>query len=473
MGPANDTGRRPRAWLHALIAAGLAAVAAVVYAPAVGYEFVSWDDPFYVYDNPKVLRGLTWEGLDWAFTEIFVPVTGNWHPLTWLSLQIDAAVWGADPAGYHLTNVLLHAANTALVYLALRRLTGAAGRSAAVALVWAVHPLHVESVAWVSERKDVLSTLFGLLGIWTYAAYAASPSDRRLALIFALLGLGLMAKPMLVTFPFVLLLLDYWPLGRVRTPWNWLPLVREKLPLFLLVAASCLVTMYTQRQAGAVGDKPGEGPSTRVAGVAVAYTTYLRQTIYPSGLAALHPRPDGPSPGWAPAAIAAAAGLTAVTVGAWALRRRAPYLLVGWLWFIGTLVPAIGLVQIGSHEYAERYTYFPHIGLFAALVWAGADLLGRVPWGTAARAAVVFGVAGVLAAAARQQLPYWQDSPALWGRVAAIYPNHTAPWLALADYYRRQGRVEEALRCLDECDRIRPDFYPARVFRLIILGKLD
>lgn len=474
MGTTNEpVGRGPRAWVHALTALGLAAVAAAVYAPAAGFEFIGFDDWQYVSDNPKVLRGLTWDGIDWAFTEVTFPITGNWHPLTWLSLQVDAAVWGKDPTGYHLTNVLFHAANAALVYLALRRLTGAAGRSAAVALLWAVHPQHAESVVWVSERKDVLFLFFGLLGLWTYAGYAAAPTDRRMAVVFALLGLGLMAKSMLVTFPFLLLLLDYWPLRRAATARDWVPLVREKLPLFLVVMAACLITMYTQQRAGAVGRDAEGGLSNRISDSAVAYVTYLSKTAYPSGLCVLHPRPLEPEPGWTPAAVGSAAALVVVTAGAWAVRRRCPYLLFGWLWFLGSMVPVIGLVQIGGHVYADRYVYLPHIGLFVAAVWAGADLLGRLPRPTTARAAVVVATAVVLVVATRSLLPHWQNNRALWLRAVAVHPDHPFPWLLLSGSYQAEGRTEDALRCLDECDRIAPGYYPSRFARLEMLGQLD
>jgi hypothetical protein len=416
---------------EALIALALAAVSAAVYAPAVGFAFVNFDDHVYVYNNADILGGLSLNGLIYALTTMHL--AANWHPLTCLSLQLDATLWGNNPAGFHLTNLLLHAANTALVYLALRSLTGAVGRSIVVALLFGLHPLHVESVAWVSERKDVLSLFFGLPTLLCYRWYTAAPSFWRMLAVAGLLALGLAAKSMVVTLPCVLLLLDYWPLGRMRSWRRFERLVEEKTLLFLLVALSCWMTFVAQSYANTVRTlQPG--------GALVNYATYLGMTLWPVGLTAYYPLPADPRPWWQPAA--AGALLVAVTGAAWLLRRRAPYLLVGWLWFLGTLVPVIGLVQMWEITGADRYTYLPHIGLFLAGVWGAADLAGllRIP------RPVLVGATGLVlllcAALTRQQLAHWKDSPALCEHLIAVSSTARARafgWVLLGKHYYDVG----------------------------------
>jgi tetratricopeptide (TPR) repeat protein len=352
--------------------------------------FINYDDGDYVVRNGQVKAGLSRAGLLWAFTTTHA---ANWHPLTWLSLQADASVYGGESAwGYHLTNLLLHTANAVLLFLALRRMTGAVWRSAVVAALFAVHPAHVESVAWVAERKDVLSGLFWMLTLLAYACYAERPGWRRYLPVLTAFTLGLMAKPMLVTLPCVLLLLDYWPLQRVdggrwtvdggkgsspstvhRPPST---LVLEKLPLFALTAAACVVTVYAQHKGGAVNTLEQLPLADRLMNSAAAYAGYLGELVWPSGLAAYYPHPGRRLLlGQAVRAGLILAAITALVL--WARRRR--YLAVGWFWYLGTLVPVIGLVQVGSQAMADRYTYLPYIGLFIALTWGAADLAARWP----------------------------------------------------------------------------------------------
>jgi len=378
-----------------LIGVLLGALTLASYWPVLRNEFVTFDDPDYVSENPYVLRGLTWQNAAWAFQTAHV---ANWHPLTWLSHMLDVQLFGLNPVGHHLTSLLFHLANTCLLFAVLRRMTGAVWRSAVVAALFAVHPLHVESVAWVSERKDVLSTLFFMLTLWAYARYAegrrkkeegrmqnpALPNTQH-ATRYYLLSLfffacGLMSKAMLVTLPFVLLLLDYWPLRRLKlntqnsTLKTLLPLVREKLPFLLLAAASSAVTFATQQNAGAVRSLEAFSPGFRIANAVVSYARYLGKMIWPARLAAFYPAPTEWPLAWVFGAALLLAALTALCL--WQV-KRAPYLAVGWFWYLGTLVPVIGIVQVGAQSMADRYTYLPLIGLFIALVWAAAE------WGRA------------------------------------------------------------------------------------------
>ncbi len=369
------------------IALGVALVALTL--GALGHAcwngFVNFDDDGYVVHNRHVQAGLTAPGLLWAVTTTHA---ANWHPLTWLSLQLDASLYGPSSAwGFHLTNLLSHAAAVVLLFLALRLMTGAAWRSAVVAALFAVHPMHVESVAWVSERKDVLSGLFAMLTLLAYAWYVRRPGWGRYLLVLAAFGLGLTAKPMLVTLPCVLLLLDYWPLDRLtparsasegRTSlagasgWGQGGAVLlEKLPLFAMTAAACLVTVYAQQRGGAVNSLEQLPLGERLMNALVAYADYLGKLVWPARLAPFYPHPRGRLL----LEQAGRAGLLLVAITAlvvWARRRR--YLAVGWLWFLGTLVPVIGLVQVGSQGMADRYTYIPSVGPFLAVVWGVADL---------------------------------------------------------------------------------------------------
>jgi tetratricopeptide (TPR) repeat protein len=452
--PPSILGRRD--WLAAVV---LAAATAVAFIPALGCRFINFDDPSYVLENGHVLDGLTFGGLGWAFTTF---TDANWHPLTWLSLQLDATLWktaegGPDPRGFHLTNVLFHAANAALLFLALRSLTGAFWRSAAVALLFAVHPLRVESVAWVSERKDVLSLFFGLLTLWAYAGYARAPSRRRYLLVAAAFALSLLCKPMLVTLPCVLLVLDWWPLERLaRGVW---PLVREKLPLFAMVAASSAATVAAQSSLGAVLDTKALTPAVRLANSLVSYQAYLSKTFWPDPLAIFYPHPGFSGIGIEPPAVAGAVVLLGmVTALAVALRKRAPYLLAGWLWYLGTLVPVIGLIQVGTQGYADRYTYFPQIGILIAVCWGAAAL---VPGRPRALLAVATAAAVLLTGLTWRQLSVWRDAQTVWKHDLDVVLQSPVALNQYGAALQDDGRSTEATPYFDKALGMAPDFADA------------
>jgi hypothetical protein len=387
---------------------GLAAVVATVavYARVTTFAFIKYDDSGYVRDNSQVLAGLTQEGVVWAFT---TASQANWHPLTWLSLQLDAEIGGSSPRVYHTTNIVLHVVGVLLLFLLFERMTGSLWRSALVAALFAVHPLHVESVAWVAERKDVLSTVLGLLAFHAWLGAVERPGFKTHALTVAAYAASLLAKPMLVSFPILLLLLDVWPLRRAG-PWR--RLVVEKLPYFALAALSCIVTVAVQSRGGAMRSLTQYPFSARMGNAAVSYVLYLVKAIWPSGLSIYYPYPYDGLVAWeVGGAVLALAVATYLCVRA---RRSAPYLLVGGLWYLVTLVPVIGIIQVGSQAMADRYTYVPLIGPFAMLAFGLPDLSHRTA--TQARRAVVRlpAVAALamvaFAAAAWRQAGYWRDS---------------------------------------------------------------
>jgi tetratricopeptide (TPR) repeat protein len=467
---------RPRIQRVWLVAVALAVLTAVVFLPALDCEFVNLDDPDYVLNNPKVKAGLTAEGVRWAFTTFEI---GNWHPLTWLSLELDGTLWKNpdgktfNPWGFHLTSLLLHAGSTALLFLALRALTGAAWRSAAVAALFAVHPLHVESVAWVAERKDVLSTFFGMAALLAYAVYVRRPSVARYLVILVAFALSLLAKQMLVTLPCLLLVLDWWPLRRATAgsanslpagknvttspdggtatrglTRTWLWLLVEKLPIFALTGLAAAATFLAQSGAGAVIDLETFPLPSRIANAVLSYVSYLGKTFWPANLGVFYPhRCYAWGGGLPPVAVAAAALLlVGITAGAVVLRKRAPYLLAGWLWYLGTLVPVIGVLQVGDQAYADRYSYFPQIGILIATCWAVADLARGVP-----RVAVAVAVVAilVLSIVTRDQLATWQNSIALWEndrQAAGESPLCLADLGVALEEKGRRGEAERSLR---------------------------
>jgi hypothetical protein len=409
------SGRR----LPGILGAALALLTLAVWLPALRNGFVNLDDGFYVYGNPHVRPGITRAGLAWALT---ANVASNWHPLTLLSHMLDCRLFGLEPAGHHATSLLLHLANTLLLFAVLRGMTGAPVRSALVAALFAVHPLHVESVAWIAERKDVLSALFWILAMGAWARYARLPSPGRYLLVALLMALGLAAKPMVVTLPFALLLLDVWPLARRHLGWR--RLAAEKLPLLALSAAAGLVTLRYQQGSLA---PPGSVPwSLRAANALVSSTDYLGKLLLPRNLAVFYPLPLA-IPAWK-AAAAALLLLLLTALAAWRARRE-PWLLIGWLWFLGTLVPVIGLVQVGRQAMADRYTYLPSIGLFLAIVWGAAGLAGkRRPLLATAAAAVLL----ALAAVTRAQIGFWADSVILYRHALAVTSDNYLAHLGLA-----------------------------------------
>jgi tetratricopeptide (TPR) repeat protein len=419
--------------------------------PVLHNGFVSYDDEKYVTRNRHVQMGLGAESLRWALTTF---EAANWHPLTWASHMLDWQLWGERPLGHHLSSLLLHLSNTLLLFLLLERMTRAVWRSALVAALFGVHPLHVESVAWVAERKDVLSTLFWLLTIGAYLRYARDPSVRRYAVLSISLTLGLCSKPMLVTVPFTLLLLDYWPLGRWSADTQGrtaLRLIREKLPLFLLSAAASVVTLVAQRSARALGTLDSYSLSDRLANAAVSYSAYLWKAIWPVSLAVHYPHPPEALPAWKP--LLAALLLVAITVSVFRVRRRCPYLLIGWLWYLGTLVPVIGLVQVGQQAMADRYSYVPLIGPFIMLAWGVPDLLagvgrsdGAPPRPRRVALALVSGaVVVMLIVATWFQLRHWRDSVTLFERALAVTESNAVAHNGLGLALATAGRPEEAI----------------------------
>ncbi len=428
----------------------------LLFGQTVCYEFVNYDDGDYVYDNPPVSHGLSGPGIVWAFTR---PHAGYWIPLTWLSLMVDCQLYGLHSGGHHLTNVLLHAATAILLFLVLWRMTSGLWPSALVAAIFAVHPLHVESVAWVTERKDVLSGLFFMLTLGAYLGYVRHRSSvvRYLA-VMLFFALGIMAKPALVTVPFVLLLLDYWPLGRTglatardapvandgplgrfRIPIHHL--VVEKLPLLVLAVIFCMVTVWTQ---GATLTADEHLPfSWRIANALVAYVTYLGQFFYPLGLAVFYPHPGPDLPAWK--VVGALVVLACIFTVALVCCRRRPYFLMGWLWYVGMLAPMIGLLQAGEQAMADRFTYLAQIGLCIALAWAVADSCGSWScrrWVCGVASALVL---AVLMGCAWRQASFWRDSETLWTHAVACTSRNILAHNNLATILGGQGRIEEAI----------------------------
>jgi tetratricopeptide (TPR) repeat protein len=443
---------RPRFGWPVLLACALLALATwLTFRHALDNDFVNYDDPDYAYENPHVRAGLTAENARWAFhTHPSIPC---WDPLTWLSLMLDSSLQGTGPRGYHRTNLLLHVANTLLLFLFLWRTTGRLGRSAVVAAFFALHPLHVEPVAWVSERKGVLSAFFGLLTLCAYAGYASRPNTLRYLLVLVLFTLSLLSKAILVTLPCLLLLLDYWPLGRWRRGAVG-RLLLEKVPLLALAAAVTIVTFVAQR--GAVSSLEHLPFLPRLANALIAYVTYLRQTFWPAGLAAYYPHPQrqvlpGPTAG-------AALLLLTLSVAFLAGARRRPYLAVGWFWFLGTLVPVIGLVQIGTHAHADRYTYVPLVGLFLLLVWGGADLLGRLRCPQALSGTLAGLLLWACALCTWLQVCVWRDSVTLWQHALAVTAGNYLAHDNLGVALWAQGKHGEAMAHYAEAIRVGPHF---------------
>lgn len=458
---------RPVLTLGVLLMAG----SLVVFWPVYHDAFINYDDQTYVSDNPHVLDGMTWEGIRWAVSaDLFAdsPHADYWIPVTFLSHLLTVQLFGMGPAAHHLVNAVLHAVNAVLLFLLLQRMTGAVWRSGVVAALFAVHPLHVESVAWVTERKDVLSGLFFMLTLLAYVRYAEHPTVSRYLLVVPAFALGLMSKPILVIVPCFLLLLDYWPLGRVasmhakggsrwHTAWR---LAWEKIPLFALSACAAMITyLATQRKGGVASF--GELPlPTRVANALVSYVGYLRKTVWPDGLAVFYPYPVHGLPVWQVAGSAIV--IMAISILVLRARRQRPYLLVGWLWYLGALLPVIGLVQAGEQAMADRYMYLPVIGLFVMAAWGLPDATAAWRYRTLfLPAAAIIAIAACLVLT-RLQLRHWRDSAALFEHALRVtdgnYVAHNQLGLALAD----EGRFQEAIIQYRKALSIRPDFPSAR-----------
>jgi protein O-mannosyl-transferase len=451
-------------------ALGLLLVIATVglYYPVSGHPFVNYDDNVYVTENEQVKSGLNWDTLQWAFT---TTEAGNWHPLTWLSHTLDYQLFQADPAGHHNTNLLLHALNALLLFWVLRQATGFTGRSWMVAALFALHPVNVESVAWISERKNLLSMLFFLLALGAYRWYVREPRTGRYAVVAGFFALGLMAKPQVITLPFVLLLWDYWPLRRMliaerravfdvpddsstraknRLDGDTLPqqsfswLAAEKLPLLALCAASAVITMRAQQAAGAMHTLKNTFPfSIRLGNAIVCYARYLGKAFWPSHLALIYPHPGTSLKAWA--VLAALVLLLAIT--ALVLReRRRRYLLVGWFWFLGTMVPMIGLVQVGEQAMADRYAYLPFIGVFIMVCWGLADWAQQRKVSAAVLAGASVVVLTALSVVAYRQLNYWGDNVVLWTHIIEVTPPNYIAQDDLGGAYLNSGQLVEAMK---------------------------
>jgi protein O-mannosyl-transferase len=459
-----------------LIAAGLAVATLAVYGQVAGHQFIALDDQSYIQNNPMVTGGLTWKGIAWAFTTFY---DSNWHPLAWLAHMVDVQMFGLNAGRHLLVNALIHVANTLLLFLFLKRVTEARWPSAMVAALFALHPLHVESVAWAIERKDTLSTFFGLIALLAYARYAKAPSAKRYALVEWWLALGLMAKPMLVTWPFVLLVLDYWPLRRVdwrpadgieRFTKAWLPLVREKLPLFGLVAASMVVTWMAQKDVG-----PGErifdaSLALRIPNALVSYTQYIFLTFWPAHLAVYYPFSRTGVPIWR----LALAVMTLAVISAMALRDAAkrPWLIMGWLWFVGTFLPVIGLVTIGvGQAMADRYYYIPSIGLYVALVFGLAELAHTWRIGRRAIVAVSAVTLVLLASVTAVQASRWRDTDTLFQHTLSVTADNLVIEYNYGYALMQQGEFNRAIPHLAEALRIEPRFFAALVYMGLSLEK--
>ena len=419
------------------------------FLPVFRNGFVNYDDPDYVLSNSMVREGLTWSGVREAFT---TGRAANWHPLTWLSHMTDVSLYGLDPKGHHATSLVLHCANTLLLFFLFRRMTGETGRSGFVAALFAVHPAHVESVAWVAERKDVLALLFWLLTTIAWVAWIRRKGGSRYALVLVLFAAGLMSKPMLVSLPLTLLLLDDWPLSRLGAERPTRLLV-EKAPLFVLAAASSVVTVIVQSAGGAVRTAEFSLP-VRIGNALISVVRYLRMLVWPQ-LAVFYPYDRS---ALSPLKVAGAAALLAgISAGAIALRRKAPYLFFGWFWFLVTLLPVLGLVQVGKQALADRYTYVPFIGLFVAIAWGVPALVAgwrprRLVLGAAAAAVVL-----ALAAAASARVAVWRDSETLFLDAIAKTKGNYLAHINLGNHYIEMNRVSEALSHFQEAERIRPD----------------
>ena len=394
----------------------------LLYFSTVNSAFINYDDPAYVTKNAHVLQGLSWGNITWAFT---ATVEANWHPLTWISHMADVQLFGTNPRGHHAVSILLHALNVLLLFFTLRKATGNVLRSALVACLFAIHPLNVECVAWVAERKSLLSMFFLLLSLAAYGWYVSNRTLSRYLLVLIAFALGLAAKPMIVTLPILLLLWDYWPLERtsfdsdsVANRLTFLRLIAEKIPLFGLSAASSWITLYAQRSGGALGSTDVLPLAWRMENAIYSYVAYIAKGLWPSGLAVFYPHPEGALPVWK--VLAAGLLIVAGTALAWRYRRNHRYLLTGWLWYLAAMVPMIGIVQVGRQAMADRYAYLPFVGLFLIGVWGCAELFAYLELSNFAGGAIVAAVLVTYASMSFLQVNYWHDSYTLFSHALAV-----------------------------------------------------
>ena len=456
-----------RRWLRLGICISLAVLTWVVFGQLLQYDFINYDDPRYVYENTNITSGLTIGGIAWAFSHIH---SMNWHPLTTISHMLDCQLYGLKPGAHHFTNVLLHSIVAILLLLVLQRMTGdpsgtgSIWRSAFVAAVFAIHPLRVESVAWIAERKDVLSGVFFMLTLLTYFRYVRVRSIGHYLTVLFMFALGLMCKPMLVTLPFVLLVLDYWPLGRIRGQKsdvsgheNLVMLVVEKIPLVGLSAISSVVTFLAQR--GAVGWTEQLPVLARINNAVVTYAAYMWQMLWPVKLAVFYPHPESRLPLWE--IILCLLLLIGITAAAVVLRKSRPYFITGWLWYLGMLVPVIGLVQVGWQGRADRYTYLPQIGLYIAITWGIADVTAAWRWQREILTAGTAIVVGLLSWRASVQASYWRDSETLFTHALAVTSNNDVAENNLGIVFLQKGNLDEAISLLQAAVDLRPENSPA------------
>ncbi len=451
--------RRNLPWVTACICLCLFVLTWVVFAQTLRYDFVNYDDPRYVYQNTRIAGGIDFANVAWAFSHIH---SENWHPLTTITHMLDCQLHGLNAGWHHFTNVLLHCLAVVILFVALERMTGALWRSAFVSAVFAVHPLHVESVAWIAERKDVLSAFFLMLTLLAYLHYTRAPSIGRYLTVAFVVALGLMSKPMLVTLPLVLLLLDYWPLGRFEAHRSnigrqVLQLILEKIPLIALSAVSSIVTFLAQR--GAIGWTEQLPVSARISNALVAYVIYIRQMFWPARLAVFYPHPENRLP--VLEISLAFIVLVGITAAAFVFRKKAPYFMTGWLWYLGMLVPVIGLVQVGWQGHADRYTYLPQIGLYVAVTWAVTDLTRSWRFQRMALGVAALIVVGVLSWRGWLQTSYWRDSETLFTHALAVTSNNDVALNNLGIIFLEKGQLDDAISKLQAAIDLRPENAPA------------
>lgn len=449
-----------------ILCAVLFIVPFLLYVRTCSNGYLVLDDDDYVAKNAIVQRGITWEGVKWAFT---TDTLANWHPVTWLSYMVDCQVFGTNPAAQHIINAFIHAVNSLLLFLVLERLTRHLASKpfwacAFVAALFALHPLHVESVAWISERKDVLSAFFWILSMGAYAWYTVSPSLVRYVSLATLFAVGLMAKPVLVTLPCVLLLLDYWPLGRFRSPFvkNTVRLVVEKVPLFALTLASSIVTFVVQREGGAMRSLNAISLPARVGNAVLSYVLYVFHTLWPFNLCIYYPHPEATLLWWKAAfSLLILAVVTALVL--WQARRR-PYLCVGWLWYLGTLVPMIGLIQVGSQAIADRYMYIPLVGLGIMAAWGGSEIAALGHKQKIAVAGLGIALVSAMTGATWRQLQYWNSNESLFSRALEITTRNDVAHFNLGIALKRENRLDEARKQFEAATSIRKGYVNALIY---------
>jgi len=454
----------------------------IVYWQVINYEFVGFDDDLYVTSNSHVKNGLTVSSIIGAFKSTYA---SNWHPLTWVSHMLDVQLYGMNPGSHHMTNVLFHIVNSMLLFIVFKRMTGRIWQSALVAALFALHPLHVESVAWVAERKDVLSTFFWMLTMYAYAWYVEHPGIKRYLSALLFFILGLMAKPMLVTLPFVLLLLDYWPLRRFqfrnsqdnsRNSFQtsaMLPMLWEKAPFFIVSIASSVVTIFVQKSGGAIGPLEVYPFSTRIANVLVSHINYIGKMFWPSSLSVLYPYQEYLAYWQIAGAFILLISIS--LLGIKALQRR-PWFTVGWLWYVGTLVPVIGLVQIGTQAMADRYTYIPLTGLFIIIAWGVPELMSNWYYKTKGLAIISAAVFLILMRTSSIQVSYWENSISLYEHAINVTSDNYIIHNNLGFALTARGKWGDAIKNYQEALKINPDFETANLnlgIALLAQGKLD